>query len=643
MSDTPNTQSNYNAEQITVLKGLEAVRQRPAMYIGSTDVNGLHHIFYEVLDNAVDEALAGFATHVTVILHKDNGITVKDNGRGIPIDIHPDTGKSALETVMTELHAGGKFGKGAYKISGGLHGVGMTCTNALSTKMVTSVFRNGKRYHQEYKQGIPQTTLLETEGKEFADLSGTTQYFVPDPEIFKDSQYSAKTIEKKIHTQAFLTSGITFTFINETTGETPVIKRYYFERGILSFVNSIKTGSPIMKVPFYVNKEQDNMLIEAGFIYTDSSTDNIRTFANNIENPEGGTHLAGFKAALTSSINKYGLGTKLLDDKTKLEGEDVREGLTAVISVKLGNPQYEGQTKIKLNNPEVKSAVQTVISEALAEFFTENPQDAKSVIQRAVLSLKARNAAKAARNAILRKSVMTFTALPGKLADCSTKDKEKGELFIVEGDSAGGSAKQGRDREFQAILPLTGKPINAEKHRVDRVLANERLKDLVTALGCGIADQMDMTRLRYGKVIIMTDADVDGSHIVILVLTFFFRFMRRLIDDGRVFIAQPPLFKVEIGKEKYWFVSEPEKDKFLAEEALKGHKIKNVQRFKGLGEMNPEQLKETTMDVDKRVLKKVSVADAQAADQLFDMLMGTEVSPRKKFIQQYAKFATLDL
>lgn len=638
MTKTP----TYTASNITVLKGLEAVRQRPAMYIGSTDINGMNHIFYEVLDNAVDEALAGFATHVTVVLHKDNSITVQDNGRGIPIDKHPETGKSALETVMTVLHAGGKFDKGAYKISGGLHGVGMSCTNALSIKMVTAVYRDGKRYQQEYKQGIPQTELTSKPAPEFKGRTGTTQFFTPDPEIFGDLRYSAKALETRIHYQGFLTSGINFTFVNETT-PTPTVKRYYFEKGILSFVHNQQTGTPIMKTPFYVSKEKDNIAVEVGFVYTDSMTDKIRTFANNIENAEGGTHLAGFKAALTSAINKYGLANKIVDDKTKLEGEDVREGLTAIISVKLGNPQYEGQTKIKLNNPEVKSAVQSVVSDALAEFFTENPADAKQIISRAILSLKARNAAKAARNAILRKSVLTFTALPGKLADCSTKDKDKSELFIVEGDSAGGSAKQGRDREFQAILPLTGKPINAEKHRVDRVLANFRLKDLVTAIGCGIADQMDMTRLRYGKIIIMTDADVDGSHICILVLTFFFRFMRRLIDDGRVYIAQPPLFKVEIGKEKSWFVSEGDKDNFVAKHIKAGHKIKSVQRFKGLGEMNPEQLKETTMDVNNRVLKRVSVNDAAAADSLFDMLMGTEVGPRKKFIQQYAKYAMLDI
>ncbi len=642
MTKTPTTQNNYSAANITVLKGLEAVRQRPAMYVGSTDINGLNHIFYEVLDNAVDEALAGFATHITVVLHKDNSISVTDNGRGIPVDIHPETGRSALETVMTVLHAGGKFDKGAYKVSGGLHGVGMSCTNALSIKMVTSVCRNGKRYTQEYKQGIPQTELTEKPLSEYKERTGTTQFFTPDPEIFGDLQYNPKTIETRLHYQGFLTSGINFTFVNETTA-TPTIKRYYFEKGILSFVHNQQTGTAIMKTPFYVSKEKDDIMVEVGFLYTDSMTDKIRTFANNIENPEGGTHLAGFKAALTSAINKYGMANKLLDEKTKLEGEDVREGLTAIISIKIGNPQFEGQTKIKLNNPEAKSAVQAVVSDALAEFFTENPQDAKQIISRAILSLKARNAAKAARNAILRKSALTFTALPGKLADCSTKDKDKSELFIVEGDSAGGSAKQGRDREFQAILPLTGKPINAEKHRVDRVLANYRLKDLVTAIGCGIADQMDMTRLRYGKIIIMTDADVDGSHIVILVLTFFYRFMRRLIDDGRVFIAQPPLFKVEVGKEKYWFVSEIEKDKFVEKEIKAGHKIKSVQRFKGLGEMNPDQLKETTMDVDKRVLKKVSVADAAAADSLFDMLMGTEVGPRKKFIQQYAKYAMLDI
>jgi DNA gyrase subunit B len=642
MTGTPSTQAAYDASKITVLKGLEAVRERPAMYIGSTDINGLNHIFYEVLDNAIDEALAGYATHITVVLHKNNAITVRDNGRGIPVDIHPDTGVSALETVMTELHAGGKFGKGAYKISGGLHGVGMTCTNALSSEMRTTVYRVGKKYEQTYSRGVPTTKLIVTPHKEVFERSGTTQYFSPDQQIFGDLQYSAKSIEKRIHTQAFLTSGISFTFINETN-EVPAIKRWHFDKGILAFVNSIRTGNSIMKVPFYMQKEQDDILVEVGFVYTDSSTDNIRTYANNIENPEGGTHLAGFKAALTSSLNKYGVNNKLIDDKTKLEGEDAREGLTAVISVKVGSPQFEGQTKIKLNNPEVKSAVQAAVSDALAEFFTENPQDAKSVINRAILSLKARNAAKAARNAILRKGAMTFTSLPGKLADCSTRDKDKSEIFIVEGDSAGGSAKMAREREYQAILPLTGKPINAEKHRVDRVLANPRLKDFITALGCGIGDQIDMSRLRYGKIIIMTDADVDGSHIVILILTFMYRFMRKLIDDGRVYIAQPPLFKVEVGKEKYWFISEPDKDAFVAKLAAKGTKKVNVQRFKGLGEMNPEQLKETTMDIDKRVLKKVNVNDAQIAESVFDLLMGSEVAPRRKFIQQHAKYAQVDI
>jgi DNA gyrase subunit B len=643
MTGTPSTQLAYDASKITVLKGLEAVRQRPSMYIGSTDIYGLNHIFYEVLDNAVDEALAGYATHVTVVLHKNNSITVRDNGRGIPVDIHPDTGKSALETVMTELHAGGKFGKGAYKISGGLHGVGMTCTNALSIQMRTTVYRGIKKYEQAYKQGIPTSELKVTKMADGVERSGTTQFYTPDPEIFGDLQYTAGALEKRIKNQAFLTSGITFTLINETVGETASVKRWYFEKGIVSFVNSIKTGTPIMKNPFYVQKEQDDIIVEAGFIYTDATTDNIRTFANNIENQEGGTHLAGFKAALTSSLNKYGLANKLIDEKSKLEGEDAREGLTAIISVKVGAPQFEGQTKMKLNNPEVKSAVQAAVSDALAEFFTENPQDAKAVIQRALLSLKARNAAKAARNAIMRKDSMSFTSLPGKLADCSTRDREKSELFIVEGDSAGGSAKQGREREYQAVLPMRGKPINSEKHRVDRVLANEALKNLVTALGCGIADQMDMEKLRYGKVIIMTDADVDGAHIIILCLTFFYRFMRKLIESDRVFVAQPPLFKVEVGKEKFWFVSEPEKDAFVAKLISKGTKKFNTQRFKGLGEMNAEQLKETTMDVNKRVLKRVSIVDAQAADQVFDMLMGTEVPPRRKFIQQHAKYAMLDV
>lgn len=632
----------YDAAQITVLKGLEAVRERPSMYIGSTDVNGLHQIFYEALDNAVDEALGKFATHVTVILHKGNSITVKDNGRGIPVDIHPDTGLSALETVMTVLHAGGKFGKGAYKISGGLHGVGISCTNALSIHMFTRVTREGKVYQQEYSKGIPQTKLEIVDKVEDKTLSGTSQTFTPDPEIFGDVQFVPKTIEKKIHNQAYLTSGIIFTFVNEVA-ESPICKQFYFEKGILSFVNSLKVGNSIVKAPFYVNREEENVFVEVGFTYTDSTQANIIAFANNILNGEGGTHLAGFKSALTQSINKYGMHAKLIDEKTKLEGEDTLEGLTAIISVKLSNPQYEGQTKIKLNNPEIKSIVQKVVSDSLAEYFAENPADAKQIIQKAIISLKARNAAKAARNAILRKNVLTFTSLPGKLADCSTKDKSTSELFVVEGDSAGGSAKQARSRQYQAILPLSGKPINSEKYRLDRVLANEKLKDLVTALGCGIGDQMDMTRLRYGKVIIMTDADVDGAHIVTLILTFMYRFMRKLLEDNRVFVAQPPLFKVEIGKEKHWFVSDSSKDAFVAKLTKAGKKIKSIQRFKGLGEMNPEQLWDTTMDPTTRVLKQVSIQDAQQADAIFDMLMGTEVAPRRKFILQNARFAILDV
>ena len=636
-------QQGYNASEITVLEGLQAVRERPAMYIGSTDANGVQHIFTEVLDNAIDECLAGFANHVTVVLHKDGSVSVRDNGRGIPVDIHPQTGLSTLETVMSKLHAGGKFGSGAYKISGGLHGVGIKATNALSEWMYTEVIRDGNYYRQDFARGVRQTDVLETKGKEPKGLAGTTQTFMPDAQIFGENKLNAKAIEKRMHTQAYLTSGILFTFINEQE-DTLTQKQFYYEKGIASFVNNIKVGHAIMKAPFYVNKEEENMLVEVGFLYTDSTQENIRTFANNIENPEGGTHLAGFRAALTQSINKYGKASKLLDDKIpNLEGEDVREGLTAIISVKLSNPQYEGQTKIKLNNPEVKAVVQKVVSEAMLEFFEENPADAKSIIQKAIVSLKARNAAKAARNAILRKNALTFTALPGKLADCSTKDKASSELFVVEGDSAGGSAKQARNREIQAILPLSGKPINSEKYRLDRVLANEKLKDLVTALGCGIGDQMDISRLRYGKLIIMTDADVDGAHIVTLVLTFLYRFMPKLIQDEKVYVAQPPLFKVEVGKEKYWFLSDSEKDAFVAKTTKQGKKIKSIQRFKGLGEMNPEQLWETTMDPDKRVLKKVNIHDAQQADAIFDMLMGTEVAPRRKFILQNARFAVLDV
>jgi len=625
-----------------VLKGLEAVRQRPAMYIGSNDEHGLNHIFYEVLDNAVDEVLAGYANTIKVILHRDDSITVEDNGRGIPVDIHPDTGKSALETVMTMLHAGGKFSSGAYKVSGGLHGVGVTCTNALSERMRSQVKRDGKLYQLDFVRGTPQGDVKVVKSGLSKDDTGTIQWFKPDPKIFSVTEYNARTIEKKIQDQAYLTSKTLFIFINEKA-EIPYIRTFYFEKGIRSYVNDLAIGKHIMEVPFYMNRTLNDVVVETSLLYTDNSDEIIKTFANNILNPEGGTHLAGFKTALTTALNKYGIEQNLIDEKSKLSGEDVREGITAIVSVKLPHPQFEGQTKIKLNNPEIKGIVQKTVTDALLEFFAENPKDAKAIIQRAVLSQKARNAAKAARNAILRKGALTFTSLPGKLADCSSKDKAKSEIFIVEGDSAGGSAKQARNRATQAILPLSGKPINSEKHRLDRVLENDKLNDLVKALGCGISDQIDLSKLRYGKVIIMTDADVDGLHIVTLTLTFFYRFMRKLIEDGRVYVAQPPLFKVESGKDKYWCLNEEEKERVIAKLTQDGKKVTNVQRFKGLGEMNPEQLYNTTMDPEKRVIKKIDIKEAEEASKVFDMLMGPEVPPRRHFIMQYAKFATLDV
>ena len=636
--------SDYSAAQITVLKGLEAVRKRPAMYVGSNDKKGLHQIFYEVLDNAVDEALAGYATFITVTLHKDDSITVTDNGRGIPVDIHPETGKSALETVMTVLHAGGKFDSKAYKTSGGLHGVGVSCTNALSVKMVTTVKRNGKIYQQTFSRGSPTSEL-----KIVADLpankkdeTGTTQYFKPDPQIFTTTEFDAELIEERVKTQAYLTSNTTFIFINKKA-QKPKVKVYHFEKGLVAYVKKMATGKPIMETPFHLSKTVNDVMIESAFLYMNSNDETIKAFANNILNPEGGTHLAGFRAALTQAINKYGIAKKLINEKQTLTGEDIREGLNAIIAVKLPNPQFEGQTKMKLNNREIRPLVQKTVSTAVIEFLEEHPKDAKNIISKAVLAQKARKAAKAARNAILRKNALNFTTLPGKLADCSTKNKEISELFVVEGDSAGGSAKQARDRTFQAILPLSGKPINSEKNRLDRVLANPKLNDLVKALGCGIGDNMDIKKLRYGKIIIMTDADVDGAHIATLILTFFYRHMRPLIEEGKVFLAQPPLFKAEVGREKYWFLSEEEKDAFVAEMKAKGKKIKNVQRFKGLGEMNPDQLWDTTMNPKTRVIKKVSVKDAEEANRIFDILMGTEVPPRRKFIQQFAKFANLDI
>lgn len=633
-------QSKYKVSDIQVLKGLEAVRKRPAMYIGSTDTNGLHHIFTEILDNSVDEAIAGYCDNIWVTLNKDGSITVRDNGRGIPVDKHPETKVSTLETVMTNLHAGGKFEKGAYKVSGGLHGIGMKCTNALSEWMITTVHFDGGTYQQEYARGVPKEPV-----KKIGDTkeSGTEHTFLPDKEIFKDAFFSFDTIVKKCRQHAYLTAGLKITIIDNSNDKK---RKYalYFEDGIKSYVQFLNLESKTVgEDPFYMKSEEDDIVVEVALQYTEGMEENVLCYTNNIINPEGGTHLAGFRTAITTALNGYAQKSELLKgvDGT-LNGADVREGLTAIISIKIADPQFEGQTKIKLNNREVKSVVAKVVRDGLLTYLEENPQEAKNIVGKAVLANKAKAAAKAARDAVIRKSALESTTLPGKLADCTSRDPKESELFIVEGDSAGGSAKQGRDRHTQAILPLRGKIMNTQKYRVDRVLTNSEFNDITTALGVGIGETLDTSKIRYYKIIIMSDADVDGLHITTLVLTLLFRFFRPLIEEGYVYVAQPPLYKVEIGKKKYYFLNDEEKSKFVNEAKANGKEpVEN--RFKGLGEMNPEQLWETTMNPETRVLKKIEIEDAKEADKIFEMLMGTEVPPRRRFIQMHATKANLDI
>ncbi|OGC45038.1 DNA topoisomerase IV subunit B [candidate division WS6 bacterium RIFOXYC1_FULL_33_10] len=636
--------SEYGASNIQVLQGLEAVRKRPAMYIGSTDREGLHHIFTEILDNSVDEAIAGYCDRIWVNLYKDGSISIKDNGRGIPVEIHAQTKVSTLETVMTNLHAGGKFEEGAYKVSGGLHGVGMKCTNALSEWMITTVIREKEKYQQEYRRGIPQYPVKKVGNTR--EVNGTEHRFMPDDEIFTETSFDFKEIVKKCRQHAYLTAGLKISIMDERVeqGKPPKIFDLYFEDGIKSYVLFMNIDEKLINpIPFYTKKEQDEIIVETAIQYTNSMDENVKCYTNNIINPEGGTHLSGFRTALTSAINTYAQKSELLKGlTTTLNGDDVREGLTAVISVKVANPQFEGQTKIKLNNPEVKNAVAKVIRDELLIYFDEHPKEAKAIIDKAILSYKAKAAAKAARDAVIRKSALESTTLPGKLADCISNNPADSELYIVEGDSAGGSAKQGRDRHTQAVLPLRGKIINTHKYRVDRVLGNNEFKDITTALGVGIGTTLDIGKLRYHKVIIMSDADVDGLHITTLVLTLLFRFFKPLIDGGFIYVAQPPLHKVEIGKKKYYFLNDNEKDAFVKKAKAAG-KAPVANRFKGLGEMNPQQLWDTTMDPETRALKQVHIADAEEAEKVFEMLMGAEVPPRRRFIQKYAKRANLDV
>ncbi len=634
-----NKHDNYDSSQIQVLEGLQAIRKRPAMYIGSTDKHGLHHIVTEVLDNSVDEAIAGYCDNIWINLKKDGSITIEDNGRGIPIDTHPTTKKSTLETVMTSLHAGGKFETGAYKVSGGLHGVGIKCTNALSEFMQTTVHKNGKIYTQKYCKGDVVSEVEEI-GK--TTRTGTTHHFKPDSTIFTETDFSFKTILDKCRQHAYLTAGLKFTLTDERC-EKPVIYQLYFEDGIKSFVKFFNINEKTISNVCYIKGEDNEVIVECAIQYNAALDEKVRCYTNNILNPEGGTHLTGFKVALTKAINNYFQANELAKGvKDKLGGDDVREGLTAIVSVKVPDPQFEGQTKIKLNNPEVQSIVQKIVREGLESYFHENPKEAKNIISKAILAYKARAAAKAARDAVIRKGALEGGGLPGKLADCSSKNPSECELYLVEGDSAGGSAKQGRDRHTQAVLPLGGKPINSQKYRIDRVLNNPELKDFIIALGCGVGENMDLKKLRYHKVILMNDADVDGLHITTLVLTLIFRYFRPLIEKGYIYVAQPPLFKVEVGKEKYYFLNDKEKESFVRKVEESGKKA-TINRFKGLGEMNPDQLWETTMNPETRALKQVTIDDAEIAEATFEMLMGEEVPPRRRFIKSNAKSANLDV
>jgi DNA gyrase subunit B len=617
-----------------VLEGLEAVRKRPGMYIGSTSSRGLHHLVWEVVDNSIDEALAGVCDKIVVIVHKDNSITVIDNGRGIPVGEHPKLKRSSLEVVLTVLHAGGKFGgeDSGYKVSGGLHGVGISVVNALSEHVIVTSKRDGKIHRQEFRRGVPQYDLQvigETEEH------GTTVTFLPDPEIFKETtEYEYDILQSRLRELAFLNAGIEIVLRDERTD---MENTYHAEGGIATFVEWLNRNREPLHMPIYVEGRKESIHVEIALQYNDSYTETLYSFANNINTHEGGTHESGFKSALTRVINEYSRRTGLMkESESNLTGEDVREGITAIISVKIPEPQFEGQTKTKLGNSEVRGIVESLFAEKFSEFMNENPSVAKRVVEKSLQAARAREAARKARELTRRKSALEVSSLPGKLADCSSKDASISELYIVEGDSAGGSAKQGRDRHFQAILPLRGKILNVEKARLDRILGNAEIRAIITALGTGIGEDFDIAKARYHKIIIMTDADVDGAHIRTLLLTFFYRYMRQIIDNGYIYIAQPPLYKVEKNKVIRYAYNEKQRDQILAEFG-EGTKA-NVQRYKGLGEMNPGQLWETTMDPDSRTLLQVSIQDAARADEIFDTLMGDAVEPRRDFIQQHAKY-----
>ena len=631
-------EGDYGANQIQILEGLEAVRKRPGMYIGSTSARGLHHLVYEVVDNSIDEALAGYCTHIEVTIHKDNSITVTDNGRGIPVDMH-ESGKPAVEVVLTVLHAGGKFGGSGYKVSGGLHGVGVSVVNALSTNMEVKVKRDGKIHEITFEKGVTKEPL-KVVGQ--TDETGTLVHFVPDAEIFDETVYDYDTLRHRLRELSFLNRGITIILTDERPEEVRQ-ETFYFEGGISSFVEHLNRNKEVINPePVYFNGTKDTTVVEIALQYNTSYSENIYSFVNNINTEEGGTHLAGFKSALTRAANDFARRQGIIkNNEDNLVGEDIREGLTCVISIKLREPQFEGQTKTKLGNSEVRGIVDSIVSEGLSEYFEENPVISKKIIEKSIMASRAREAARKARELTRRKNALEVSSLPGKLADCSVKDPEQAEIYLVEGDSAGGSAKQGRDRRFQAILPLRGKILNVEKARLDKILNNEEIRTMITAFGSGIGSEFDITKRRYGKIIIMTDAYVDGAHIRTLLLTFFYRYMRPLIENGHVYIAQPPLYQIRKGRSHWYTYSDEELAQKLDEIGRDGI---TVQRYKGLGEMNPEQLWETTMDPEKRTVLQVHLREAEEADSIFTILMGDKVEPRRRFIEEHANLVrNLDL
>ncbi len=636
-----NTANSYAAKDIQILEGLEAVRRRPGMYVGGTDLRALHHLVYEVVDNSIDEALAGYCDKITIIIHADSSVTVEDNGRGIPVDIHPEKKKSALEVVMTVLHAGGKFGGSGYKVSGGLHGVGVSAVNALSAWTEVEVRKEGQIYFQRYERGIPQEPVKPI-GPCSTECSGTRTTFRFDLEIFKTEQLDFKfeTLATRFREMAFVTRQVQIKLVDERGGSVKYPSRestFYFEGGITSFVRFLNRNRQGLHQVMFVEKEIEGIGIEAAIQYSDAFAESVYSFANTINTIDGGTHMTGLRTALTRVINDYARRFNLLkNEDPNFTGDDTREGLTAIVSVKIPEPQFESQTKVKLMNPEVQTFVQQAVGEEFARFMDENPPAARAIVGKCLTSARARDAARKARDLVIRKSVLESMTLPGKLADCSNRDSSTTELFIVEGNSAGGSAKQGRDRHFQAILPLRGKILNTERARLDRILGNNEVKSLISAMGTGVSDSFDLSGLRYNRIVIMTDADVDGAHIRTLLLTFFFRYMQPLIDEGHLYIAQPPLYRIAHKNTERYVYSDDEKDAHIKELGIPIEKL-SVQRYKGLGEMNPIQLWETTMNPEQRVLLKVNIEDAAVADQTFDMLMGDAVPPRKKFITTHAK------